>query len=631
MGRIFKYLAIVAGALLALIIVAGIAFSLFFDPNDFRDKIQAGVKESTGRDLVIEGDIELSVFPWLALDVGRTSFGNAPGFGDEPMARFEKAKLSVKLLPMLLRREVSIGNAELQSLQVNLSVDSGGRGNWEGLAEGGEEAPAEETPDEADTSLAVSVSSINVSDAEFAYADARTGDRYTIKNANLKTGKVAAGMGVSIEGGLSFDLQPNGMSGDVDIESNVMFDPDAGTMAFDNLQISGFVEGVMDAPVTWGIKTNAHVGDEAVALNDIVLLLDDTKFTGAMKIPRGADGAFEVDLVADALDLNRYMVPAAEEDAQASEEAVPVEIPLDLIRALNARGSLKLGSVTLGGLLFENVDLGMNSANGKMRLHPISADMFDGSYKGDVRIDASGSTAVLSVNETLAGVSLASLAGAMFEKENLTGQINGNFKLTGRGDDTAQMQKTLNGTMSFELLDGAWEGVDLWYELRRARALLKQEAAPEPSDPPRTRFSSVKATGVVTNGVFQNDDFLAEMPFMQVNGRGSVDIPAATVDYRLSARVLSKPEFATDVSDEELGDLTKTVIPVRISGPLSDPGIKPDVEDMLKQRVEEEIKDRLFDKLLGGDEEPAAEGEEAEEEKDPEDALKDKLKDLLKR
>lgn len=598
MGSIFKYLAIMIGAVLALVIVAGIAVSLFFDPNDFRDQIQEGVKESTGRDLVIEGDIELDIFPWLALDVGKASLGNAEGFGDEPMASFDRATLSVKLLPMLLNREVSIGTANLESLHLNLAVDRNGRSNWEDLAKADEDpAPADASADGEDTTLSLNVTSINISNASFVYADARTGDRYSISNANLKTGNITEGTGVSVEGGLSFDLQPKDMSGDVEVESNVMFDPDAGTVAFDNLQISGFVEGVMETPVTFGIKTNVDVGDAAVALNDIVLALDESVFRGAMKVPRGADGAFEVDLVADTLDLNRYMVPADAEQAAATEAAAPVAIPNDLVRALNARGTLKVGSVTLGGLQFANVDLGMNTSNGKMRLYPISADIFDGTYKGDVRLNASGSTAVLAVDETIKGVSLKSLAGAMFEEQNISGTISGNFKLTGRGNDTAQIQKTLNGTMTMGVLDGAWEGVDLWYELRRARALLKKEAAPEPSDNPRTKFSSLSATGVVTNGIFKNDDFRAEMPFMQVDGRGSVNIPEATVDYRMSARVLNKPELAGDASAEELEDLTKTVIPIRISGPLSDPSIKPDVEDMLKQRVEEEVKDKLKDKL----------------------------------
>ncbi len=84
--------------------------------------------------------------------------------------------------------------------------------------------------------------------------------------------------------------------------------------------------------------------------------------------------------------------------------------------------------------------------------------------------------------------------------------------------------------MSFELLDGAWEGTDVWYELRRARALLKQEEAPEPTLPARTPFSSVAVSGPVTDGIFRSDNLLAELPFMQLTGKGSVDLPAAEID-----------------------------------------------------------------------------------------------------
>ena len=95
----------------ALIIIAAISFVILFDPNAYRERISTEVTRITGRELVIEGDIQLSVFPWLAIDVGRTRLGNAEGFGDEPFASFERARLGVELLPMLLRREVSVGAA----------------------------------------------------------------------------------------------------------------------------------------------------------------------------------------------------------------------------------------------------------------------------------------------------------------------------------------------------------------------------------------------------------------------------------------------------------------------------------------------------------------------------------------
>jgi AsmA protein len=201
------------------------------------------------------------------------------------------------------------------------------------------------------------------------------------------------------------------------------------------------------------------------------------------------------------------------------------------------------------------------------------------------------------MNETVQGVDLAKLARAMFEQDNITGTIDGNFKLSGSGDDLAEVQASLGGTMSFALKDGTYEGTDVWYELRRARAVLKKETPPEPVLPARTKFSSVTATGVVTDGIMRNNDLVADLPFMQLTGSGDVNIPDGTVNYSLKARVFEKPEALEAATPEEIEDFTKTVVPLKITGPLSDPKVRPDVEALLRQRVEEELEDVVKDKL----------------------------------
>ena len=91
--------------------------------------------------------------------------------------------------------------------------------------------------------------------------------------------------------------------------------------------------------------------------------------------------------------------------------------------------------------------------------------------------------------------------------------------------------------------------------------------------------------------------FFAELPFMQLNGHGSVNMPAASVDYSLSARVFDRPEFMEDVSPEELQDLTRVAIPLRITGPLASPKIGIDLEELLEDQVREELEDKIKDKL----------------------------------
>lgn len=728
MGRPLKILAYLIGAFVALLVVAAIMFVLVFDPNDYKDKISAGVKDATGRDLVIEGELQLSLFPWLAIDIGKMELGNAPGFDETPFASFDSARLSVRLLPMLLRREVVVGTAALDSLRVNLQVRQDGTGNWEDFSEAGA-IDTDETTDETEAasgSAVIDIASISITDAAISYADASTGDSFELTDLNLTTGHVAAGETVPLDGGFSFALDPAGISGQIDIGVEIAFDTDAATVSINDLEIGGRVEGVAEVPATIAltipaielqtaaqiadigklslqlmsvdleadvepfsyagdpqpraalsiaafspatlmtelgiaapetadpdalgklrVDANASVSAAAIALSDLTLVLDDTTFTGNLSVPREADGFYELDLAGDSIDIARYMAPPSDAATSEAGGTETVEIPAELIRPLNARGKLAIAQASLGDIVFENVTVGVNSADGVLRIHPIAADFFDGGYRGDIRINAAGDVPSISVNESIKDVNLADMAKAVLKVENITGMVNGTFSLGGRGADMNAIRRDLDGNMSLELMDGAWEGVDVWYQMRKARALIKGEAEPEAPATPRTQFSSMKATGVVTNGVMQNDDFFAELPFMQVTGRGTVNFVEARVDYSVTGRVLEKPEFVTDVSQEELDDFTSAVIPFKISGPLAGPSIRPDLEAMLKDRVEEEAKKLLLDKLLGGGEEPPADDaepstegeepaeqkEEPEEEKDVEEQLKDearkRLKDLL--
>jgi AsmA protein len=356
--------------------------------------------------------------------------------------------------------------------------------------------------------------------------------------------------------------------------------------------------------------------------------LDDTTFTGEFVMPTDPAGRIRIGLAADTINADRYMAPADENAAAAADgEEPPLEIPVDLIRELNAAGSLTIGEVLLGGMTFSDVELAVDSAAGRMRIHPFTAGFFDGRYEGDIRIDASGEVATLSTNEKISAVSLAPLAKAAFDQDNITGLVNGTFQLAGRGNDMSEIQKTLDGKLSFTLADGAYEGVDIWYQLRRARALFHKETPPEPSLPPRTPFSDVSATGTITDGVMRNEDFVADLPFMRLTGKGSVDLVAGTIDYALTGNVYDRPEGIEQTAEGEVADLAKAVIPLKVTGTLVEPKIGIDVDDMVKERAKDELRERLLEELDDG-EQTTGEGETGE--KDPEEQVKDRLKDKLR-
>ena len=717
MARLVKILLLLVAGVIGLGIVASVALFIFFDPNDFRQEISDGVKEATGRDLVIEGDLSLSIFPWLAIEVGRTELGNADGFSDQPFLSFDSARLSVRMLPLILQQQTTVGTATLDGLIVNLEVATDGSTNWDDFTdvESSSDAGEVETYGEP---TEVDFASIRVSDANVSYADAQTGSTYSMTNLSFGTGEIASDEPIDIDAEFDFSVAPGEIGGHLEIRSTITMAEDATQISIEGLNVSGTLRGIteestefnfdsraiqintteqritlgemdisvlglsmsadiepfsyagaiqpkaelrvaefslkelmraldIEPPVTAdpnalsrvSFNAKAALGENELSLDEMTLELDDSTMVGSMSLPMSESGTLRFDLNVDAINLDGYMAPTEEGiGAAETEDSGDIEIPVDMIRALNASGSFKIDRALLSGMEFTNLQLGLNSANGRLRLYPLSAELYDGTYNGDVQIDAATDIPSISVNEKISGVNLASLAKSMFDQDNITGLINGNFVLSGRGQSLSEIRQDLDGNMAFELVDGAWEGTDVWHELRAARAMFRQEPAPEPRLPARTEFTTVRASGTVTDGIFENNDLLAELPFLQLTGSGIVDLPAAQINYSVQARVLERPEFASTVSAEELADFTAASIPLKITGPLSAPNIQPDIEALLRQQVDkaiedkkEEMKNRLFDRLLKGDADPADE-EATDEEESLEEQLKKKLlKDLIGR
>ncbi|RPI58488.1 MAG: AsmA family protein, partial [Lysobacterales bacterium] len=192
MNRILKILGIVVGAVVVLLVVVAVAVTLLFDPNDYKDEITAAVQRSTGRELTLDGDLELALFPTIRIAVGSAALSNAPGFGDEPMARIGSASLNVALLPLLAQR-VEISEARLSGLELNLARDRRGANNWQDLGRG---TPAGEAPAAdgaaAPAALDLGVGAIEIEDARIVWNDAATGSRWELTDFGL----TAEGFGV---------------------------------------------------------------------------------------------------------------------------------------------------------------------------------------------------------------------------------------------------------------------------------------------------------------------------------------------------------------------------------------------------------------------------------------------------
>ncbi len=176
------------------------------------------------------------------------------------------------------------------------------------------------------------------------------------------------------------------------------------------------------------------------------------------------------------------------------------------------------------------------------------------------------------------------------DAEFVTETVNANLNLAATGSKLGEIRRQLDGDVTFALTDGAWESVDMWYELRRARALFDRAQAPARDGPVRTPFSEVSASGVLVDGVLTNRDLTADLEFMTVTGGGIVNLVTDAIDFDLIAQFVDGPILQ---SDPEMADLAGDELPLKVSGTVSSPSVLPDFGAMVRAEVEEAIEERL--------------------------------------
>lgn len=691
--RFLKIAAWVIAGIVGLAIVGVALVAIFFDPNDYKADIERLVAEKTGRTFTLSGDLKLSVFPWLAVQVGPATLGNAPGFGDAPMVAIEGARLGVRLRPLFGGR-FEIGAVQLDAPRFVLIKTAEGN-NWSDI---GEEDDTTSPSEEASSGkLDASVASITIKNGSLSYEDRAAGTTTLISDFNFSTGKLEPGepfdldtrfklqrssasdaAGTNIEtqmtANVTADLETSRYQlskpdiklllkgGDYPKEglpvsltaTNIVADLEAQTAQVSSLameaagaKLSADLQAtqLIDAPsITGTIKlaptslrelapkfgiTLPQTSDakaftrfsmeaglaatsKTVAFKPLTLHLDDTTMTGSAGVADLDSMALRFDLAVDRINADRYLPPkvepAAEKSPKPDTKEEPTPIPVELIRDLNMRGKLAINECIFSGVKLTGVNVSIDAEDGKLQLSPMQAMLYEGKYRGNITVDARGKQPQLSLEQHLDGINFAPLVEALYQSKRLIGRGSINMKLAGNGPDTDAIKKTLDGTLDFSVNNGAVNGFDLWYEIRRARAVLKQQAIPTRSGPEQTSFTNLRGSAVVTDGVLNNQDLVAALQYLKVTGQGSINMVSNAIDYRLNAAVLKIP--AEDKMAEQTQDIVGLTIPVRITGTISDPKVRPDLEGLLKekakqkideekQKLEEKLKNKLQDKLKG--------------------------------
>jgi AsmA protein len=401
------------------------------------------------------------------------------------------------------------------------------------------------------------------------------------------------------------------------------------------------------------ININLKADGQKLQLNPLSAKVDDSQINANLGISQFSNPAFNFDIKIDRLDADRYI---AKSDPKAKSSG---DAPIDLsaLKKLNATGEAKIGWLKLANVKTENVNLGLKANDGIATLSPFSANLYQGSMNGTLKVDAR-STPSIAFKQNMKGVSIGPLMVDAINNDMLSGTGTVNIDVTTQGSTVSALKKGLAGNAALNLADGALKGIDIAGSIRDIKSkvnVFKKETGADKSK--KTDFSELIATFDIKNGVARNEDLAMKAPVLRLakgDSRGDIDIGNETINY------LAKPTIVKSLKGQggaDLDELSGISIPVKITGTFAAPKYGMDFAAIGTALAQSKLLDKVggekgaaVKELLGGDKVEglkgligkkkanettpaagaAAPAAPAEKPKSTEEKAEQKIKDLLK-
>lgn len=156
-----KRIAIIASVIVAFVIIAAGALLVFPPKGPVKDWLAQQVKATTGRELVVNGDMSLRLLPRIVLRLENVELKNPPGPPRDPLFAARAVLVEAELWPLIVGRR-SIDRVSVEEPRIALATNAQGQPNWT-MPQTGDGQP-------------VSVGLLTIANGALAYRDERSDD-----------------------------------------------------------------------------------------------------------------------------------------------------------------------------------------------------------------------------------------------------------------------------------------------------------------------------------------------------------------------------------------------------------------------------------------------------------------------
>ncbi|NEV80265.1 AsmA family protein, partial [Rhodopseudomonas sp. BR0C11] len=178
MAQGIKRLGISVAVLIAVAVTGAFALSLTIDRGALRQAVEQQLRAATGLKLVVDGDIDVTIFPRSTVTFSNVRLKSDEDGGADAALSVKTLITNLRLLPLLLRR-FEIADVMLNQPSIHVVRDADGRSNWTPFIDSLTRTMKPGLDDQ------VSFSEIRLQDGELSYRDETAGVHEHIDDIDL--------------------------------------------------------------------------------------------------------------------------------------------------------------------------------------------------------------------------------------------------------------------------------------------------------------------------------------------------------------------------------------------------------------------------------------------------------------
>ncbi|MEE9210781.1 MAG: AsmA family protein [Kiloniellales bacterium] len=581
-------------AVVAAVVVAGVAILATMDFEELRSVIEAEAEKATGRKLTIAGDIDLEISLSPAIAIQDVHFANADWGSRPEMVSIRRLEIEVAILP-LFSGDIRVKRLVVVAPDILLETDAQGRGNWEIAGAAGDGQASQGAGGEMPLP---SFDNAVLRDAVLTYRDGKTGETIQLRIAKLEGGasSPSAPLGISVEGSYNgADFEAKGTLGSFEQLLSEGAFPVKLAVKAGGATLA--IEGSIAEPMTGqGLDLKIHARGQSLAdlgaiagaelpalgpydlsaqvaqdgkgykLTGLTAKIGDSDIAGNATLTLGGkrpalSGSFtsaNLNLGDLALggDAAAAPAPAGERRTIFTEDP----LPFDGLKAADAKIKLNAKRLVLpNGLAFTELEASLSLQGGKLVLEPFSAGFSGGTVTGSVSLDAGKKAPPLAVKLSADDIDYGGLLKALEVTDGITGRLDAEFDLRGAGASLRAIAAGLDGRIE---VTGGKGGIsnDL---VQAAGAGVAQMLSGWTEGGSDLRLNCIVLRLPIKGGVARGEVILLDTATATVGGAGAIDLRDETLDLKVTPQA-------------KQASLMSLAVPFLIQGTLAEPKAIPD-------------------------------------------------------